>query len=60
MRKTYGKIFAENPKLKVEIAKRIVQGEYVIDHEQVNTGAASSLLSRSTGSRTTKSSKFGS
>jgi uncharacterized protein (TIGR03067 family) len=39
MRKTYGKIFAENPKLKVEIAKRIVQGEYVIDHEQVNTGS---------------------
>ena len=39
MRKTYGKLFADNPKLKVEIAKRIVQGEYVIDHEQVNTGS---------------------
>lgn len=38
MRTTYGKLFADNPKLKVEIAKRIVQGEYVIDHEQVSTG----------------------
>ena len=38
MRETYGKTFADNPELKVKIAKRIVQGEYVIDHEQVNTG----------------------
>jgi hypothetical protein len=39
MRMTYGKLFAENPKLKVKIAKRIVQGEYVIDHEQGSTGS---------------------
>jgi hypothetical protein len=39
MRATYGKTFADNPKLKVKIAKRIVQGEYVIDHELVDTGS---------------------
>jgi hypothetical protein len=38
LRTTYGKLFAENPKLKVKIAKRIVQGEYVIDQEEVSTG----------------------
>jgi uncharacterized protein (TIGR03067 family) len=38
MRKTYGKMFADNPDLKVKIAKRIVQGEIVIDQEEVNTG----------------------
>jgi hypothetical protein len=35
MRTTYSKLFADHPELKVKIAKRIVQGEYVIDHEQV-------------------------
>ncbi len=39
MRTTYGKLFADNPKLKVKIARRIVQGEYVIDHEHVDTGS---------------------
>jgi hypothetical protein len=39
MRTIYGKLFADNPMLKVKIARRIVQGEYVIDHEQVNTGS---------------------
>ena len=33
MRKTYGKLFAENPRLKVDIPKRIVQGDTVIDQE---------------------------
>ena len=30
MRKTYGRLFADNPDLKVDIAKRIVQGDTVI------------------------------
>jgi hypothetical protein len=33
MRKTYGKLFADNPDLKVDIPKRIVQGDTVIDQE---------------------------
>jgi uncharacterized protein (TIGR03067 family) len=37
MRKGYGKMFAENPDLKVKIAKRIVQGDTVIDKEEVST-----------------------
>jgi hypothetical protein len=36
MRKTYGKLFADNPDLKVDIAKRIVQGDTVIDQEAVS------------------------
>ena len=35
MRKTYGKLFADNPALKVDIPKRIVQGDTVIDQEFV-------------------------
>jgi uncharacterized protein (TIGR03067 family) len=37
MRKGYGKMFAENPDLKVKIARRIVQGDTVIDKEEVST-----------------------
>jgi len=33
MRKTYGKLFADNPDLKVDIPRRIVQGDTVIDQE---------------------------
>jgi hypothetical protein len=33
MRKTYGKLFADNPDLKVDIPKRIAQGDTVIDQE---------------------------
>jgi uncharacterized protein (TIGR02246 family) len=35
MRETYGKLFANNPDLKVDILKRIVQGDTVIDQEAV-------------------------
>jgi hypothetical protein len=35
MRKIYGKLFADNPELKVDIVKRIVQGDIVIDQEAV-------------------------
>ena len=35
MRKTYGKLFADNPDLKVDVRKRIVQGDTVIDQEAV-------------------------
>jgi hypothetical protein len=35
MRKTYGKLFADNPELKVDIRKRIVQGDTVIDQEAI-------------------------
>jgi hypothetical protein len=38
MRETYGKLFEREPDLKATIAKRIVQGDYVIDHEQVSGG----------------------
>jgi hypothetical protein len=37
MRKGYGKMFAENPDLKVKIARRIVQRDTVIDKEAVST-----------------------
>src|SRR6185312_16328369 len=37
MRKGNGKMFAENPDLKVKIAKRIVQGDTVLDKEEVST-----------------------
>lgn len=36
MRETYGKLFADTPELNVEIAKRIVQGDTIIDQERVN------------------------
>lgn len=42
MRTVYGKLFQDNPGLKAEVGKRIVQGRYVIDHEQV-TGLAGGL-----------------
>ncbi len=35
MRTSYGKLFADNPDLKVDIPKRIVQGDTVIDQEFV-------------------------
>ncbi len=36
MRETYGKIFKRDPDLKVKIANRIVQGEYIIYQEAVS------------------------
>jgi hypothetical protein len=36
MRETYGKLFQKNPDLKVKIAGRIVQGDYVIDQEELS------------------------
>jgi hypothetical protein len=38
MRKTYGGLFEREPDRRAKIAKRIVQGEYVIDHEEVSGG----------------------
>jgi hypothetical protein len=38
MRKTYGRLFDREPDRKARIAKRIVQGDYVIDHEEVSGG----------------------
>jgi hypothetical protein len=38
MRNTYGKLFEREPDRKATIARRIVQGDYVIDHEQVSGG----------------------
>ncbi len=38
MRQTYGKLFEREPDLKATITKRIVQGDYVIDHEEVSSG----------------------
>ncbi len=35
MRKSYGKLFAANPDLKANILTRIVQGDTVIDQEEV-------------------------
>jgi len=35
MRKTYGDMFKNTPKLHCEIVNRIVQGNFVIDHERV-------------------------
>jgi uncharacterized protein (TIGR02246 family) len=42
MRKQYGALFARAPGLKAEITKRIVQGNYVIDHEKVTFGGRES------------------
>lgn len=42
MRKTYGRLFERVPDLKAKIAKRIVQGDYVIDHEEVSGGGRES------------------
>jgi hypothetical protein len=38
MRKTYGKLFEQQPDRKARIAKRIVHGDFVIDHEEVSGG----------------------
>jgi hypothetical protein len=38
MRKTYGNLFEREPDRKARIAKRIVQGDHVIDHEEVSGG----------------------
>ena len=38
MRKTYGKLFEREPDRKARIARRIVQGDHVIDHEEVSGG----------------------
>ena len=38
MRKTYGKLFEREPDRKAKIVRRIVQGDYVIDHEEVSGG----------------------
>jgi hypothetical protein len=38
MRETYGKLFRREPDRKVKIAKRIVQGDCVIDHEELSGG----------------------
>src|SRR4051812_22728497 len=38
MRERYGKIFKSEPGLTVKIASRIVQGDHVIDHEEVSKG----------------------
>jgi hypothetical protein len=38
MRNTYRKLFDREPDRKATIAKRIVQGDYVIDHEEVSGG----------------------
>ena len=38
MRERYGAVFDRDPDLKVRIAKRVVQGDHVIDHEEVNRG----------------------
>lgn len=39
MRERYGKLFKRDPNLKVRIVTRIVQGDRVIDHEEVNLGS---------------------
>ena len=36
MRARYGKAFTDKPDLRVKIAKRIVQGDHVIDHEEIS------------------------
>ena len=38
MRERYGKLFKSEPGLTVKIARRIVQGDHVIDHEEVSKG----------------------
>ena len=35
LRKSYGEFFAEAPNLRATVTRRIVQGNYVIDHEHV-------------------------
>jgi len=35
MRENYGKFFKREPQLKARIAKRIVQGDFVIDNEEI-------------------------
>lgn len=35
MRQAYGRLFASSPQLHARITQRIVQGNYVIDHEHV-------------------------
>ena len=39
MRERYGKLFKNEPELKVRIVNRIVQGDHVIDQEEVSRGA---------------------
>src|SRR5689334_6511918 len=39
MRERYGKLFKGEPAPTVKIARRIVQGIHVIDHEEVSRGA---------------------
>ena len=36
MRKMYGKLFEQVPDVNATIARRIVQGDYIIDHEEVS------------------------
>ena len=43
MRERYGKLFKSEPAPTVKIAKRIVQGAHVIDHEEVSRGAERQL-----------------
>jgi hypothetical protein len=43
MRERYGKLFKSEPAPTVKIAKRIVQGDHVIDHEEVSQGAERQL-----------------
>ena len=38
MRERYGAFFERTPDLHAEITRRIVQGDYVIDHERVTAG----------------------
>jgi hypothetical protein len=38
LRERYGKLFKREPDIRVRIAKRIVQGDCVIDQEEVNVG----------------------
>lgn len=40
MSEVYGRMFESSPKLRCEIAKRIVEGPYVIDHEICDLGEA--------------------
>ena len=43
MRERYGKLFKSDPAPTVKIAKRMVQGNHVIDHEEVSRGAERQL-----------------
>ena len=42
MRKSYGELFRRQPDRKAKITRRIVQGDYVIDHEEVTGGGRKS------------------